>query len=172
MSETITIKCEKRTLTSKGANRALRKEGKVPATIYGKKGTANLIVNLREIPKSHTHTNVIELDVEGEKKTVLMKEVQVNRLNGVPTHFDFQEVESSDVVFAKVPVKYEGFTRDQEKIGMFRQLVDTVKVKSEVAKLPVEFTVNVSHLKGDESVYAKLLNFQKAFHYASTKVKF
>jgi large subunit ribosomal protein L25 len=153
MSSQITLKVSPRTLVSKGQIKALRKTGVIPAVVYGKKGTFPVSVDFKALPKGHTKSAMITLDVEGKHRSVLMKEVQVNPITDLPLHIDFHEVEGSDVVKVYVPLEFVGLTREQEKEGSFKILLRSIEVAGKAASLPLSLKVNVGQLKVDESAH-------------------
>jgi len=153
MSSEILIQADARAVTNKSTIAKLRLTGVVPAVVYGRSGTKAIQIAVKSLPKGHTGTQVVSLDVGGNKTKVLMREVQVNPLTDAPIHIDFQEVSATDVVRARVPLKFEGLTREQEKEGSFKILLRSIEVKGAVGKLPTSVTVNVGSLKVDESAH-------------------
>jgi len=151
-SENIVIHVESRSKSSKGAIAQLRKTGLIPGVIY-RKGTATQInVPLSNLPKGHTRAAQVKLVLDGVEKAVLMREVQINPLTDQPIHFDFQEVLQDDVINVDVPLNYVGLTREQEKEGNFSVLVRSLRIRSAVSAIPASIEVDVSKLKGGESV--------------------
>ena len=153
MSNEIVIKAEKRDVTSKGALRSLRKSGVVPGIVYGKSGAVAIAIHAKLLPKGHTRTKLVTLDVDGAARSVLMREVQVDPLTDAPLHFDFQEIENSSVVTIKVPLEFVGLTREQEKEGSFKVLLRSLECKVAVNALPSSLQVKVGHLKVDQSAH-------------------
>jgi large subunit ribosomal protein L25 len=153
MLSEVVIKAEPRAGSSKGSVQKLRKSGTVPAVVYGKSGVFPIQVGVKSLPKGHTRTQLVHLEVEGAKKTVLMREVQVDPLTDLPIHIDFQEVAASDVVKTKVPLEFVGLTREQEKEGSFKILLRSLEVKGQVSALPATLKVEVGGLKVDESAH-------------------
>ena len=152
-TEKITINAEKRDLVAKGALAALRKTGLVPAVIYGKNGTTNISIPMKGLPKGHTRAKLLEINVGGSKKTVLMREVQINPLSDAPIHIDFHEVDLADVINAKVPLEFVGLTREQEKEGSFKSLLRSLDVRAPAGKVPAVLQVQVGNLKVDETAH-------------------
>ena len=153
MSTEITIKAESRVPATKGAVKKQRKAGVIPGIVYGRNGSKAINLVVKSLPKGHTKTQVLKLDVEGSTKSVLMREVQVNPLSDLPIHIDFQEVSPTDVVTVRVPLEFVGLTREQEKEGSFKILLRSLQVKAVVSKLPASMKVNVGDLKLDESAH-------------------
>jgi large subunit ribosomal protein L25 len=153
MSSEITIQAEVRSIQTKSALKKLRTSGIVPAVVYGRKGTQAIQVVAKALPKSHTKTQLLKLDVAGASKTVIMREVQVGALSDLPEHIDFQEVAADEIISAHVPLEFVGLTREQEKEGSFKILLRSLKVKGAAGKLPTTLKVNVGNLKVDESAH-------------------
>jgi large subunit ribosomal protein L25 len=155
--EEITIKAQKRVPgLAKSAIKALRKSGQIPAVLYGKKTSATEIqVDIKSLPKTgHTRQQVIALDLDGKKSNVLMREVQFDTLKDNILHMDLQEVGPDESVFVNVPLTFTGLTREQEKEGRFRVLRRSIRVKCAVKAIPADgFTIDVSHLKLEDSAY-------------------
>jgi large subunit ribosomal protein L25 len=151
--ENIVIPAQMRALSTKGSTRKLRLEGNVPAVVYGSGKTHNISVAVKALPKGHTRSNLIKLDVEGKTLSVLMREVQVNPLTDAPTHIDFQEVKADQVVTVRVPLEFVGLTREQEKEGSFKTLIRSLEVQAPAAKLPSTLKVKVGQLAVDQTAH-------------------
>jgi large subunit ribosomal protein L25 len=152
-TESIKIIAQARTLSTRGALRTMRQSGLLPATIFGRNGTKNIAIPLKNLPKQHTRSALVTLDVEGKTVTALMRDVQVDPLKDTPIHMDFQEVSATEVVKTKVPLNFVGLTREQEKEGSFKVLIRSLQVKGPANKLPEGLNVDVSRLKVDESAH-------------------
>lgn len=156
-NEEITIKAQKRVPgLAKSAIKALRKSGFIPAVLYGKNTSATQIqIDVKSLPKTgHTREQVIALDVDGQKSSVLMREVQVDTLKDHILHMDLQEVSPDESIFVNIPLHFTGLTREQEKEGRFRILRRSIRVKCAVKSIPKGgFSVDVSHLKVEDSAY-------------------
>lgn len=150
--ENTVIRAKLRGDASKGTVRKLRHSGLVPGILYKKGVSTKIEISVSDLPKSHTRSSVLTLVLDGVEKTVLMREVQVNPLNDKPIHFDFQEVESTDVIRTHVPLNFIGLTREQEKEGAFSIRTRYLEVKAPLSKLPKQIDVDVSGLKTEQSI--------------------
>lgn len=168
-TESIKIVAQARTLSTKGALREMRLNGLLPATVFGKNGTKNISIPVKNLPKQHTRSALVTLEVDGKAHTVLMRDVQVDPLKDTPIHMDFQEVLSNEVVKAKVPLNFVGLTREQEKEGSFKVLLRSLTVKGPANKLPQTLTVEVGHLKVDESAHVGDLKLPEGISLASAR---
>ena len=154
MSNTsLVLTAQKRESVSKSSLRKLRESGFIPAVVYGNKSSQMVTLSLKGLPKEHTRSTVISIDVDGVSKTVIMREVQVNPLTDKPTHIDFQEITPTDVVKVRVPLQFIGLTREQEKEGSFKTLLRSLEIKAVSSKIPQILPVKVGHLKTDESAH-------------------
>lgn len=149
----IQISAQKRELESKNALRLTRKTGVIPANIYGKNGNTFITIFEKGLPKEHPKSQLIDLKVDGASKTVILREVQVHPLTDKITHLDFQEVGPTDKVKVRVPLKYVGLSREQEKDGAFKTLLRSLEVKTLASKIPTALEIEVGHLAIDESVH-------------------
>lgn len=93
-NETFVLKAEKRERVGKGSSRELRRNGLVPAVIYGdKKEPISIAISTKDITKRiHAgafKTTVITLDVDGDKINVLPKDYQLDPVRDFTMHVDF-----------------------------------------------------------------------------------
>ncbi len=90
----ITFNANLRQKAGKGAARACRREGRVPAVIYGgKKEAVNISLHPVELEKalniSDFYKSVITVNVEGKSEKVICKDVQFHPVSDMPVHVDF-----------------------------------------------------------------------------------
>ena len=115
MAELITLKATARPRAGKGAARQARRNGNVPAVIYGNHETPETI-NLeynelwKQVLRGHFTSTAIEIDVEGTKHIVLARDVQVDPVRDTPLHVDFQRVGKDGVIRVSIPVHFTNET--------------------------------------------------------------
>ncbi|MFV0435025.1 MAG: 50S ribosomal protein L25/general stress protein Ctc [Leucobacter sp.] len=110
MSDTNKLDADVRDSFGKGAARKLRAAGRTPAVIYGH-GTVPVHVSVETHPLSLIvrHANaLIELNIEGEKQLVLVKDVQKDPVRQIIEHIDLLVVRKGETVDVEVPVHVEG----------------------------------------------------------------
>ena len=111
MSKSYELKAEARVLAGKGSARAVRRNGRVPAVIYGdKQAPISISLDYKEIYyKIHgggfLHT-VATIDVGGEKIRVLPKDYQLDPVKDFPTHVDFLRVSANSRIKVEIPVHF------------------------------------------------------------------
>lgn len=110
MAKVISIKADARERVGKGAARATRRAGFVPAVIYGdNKDPESIQIPLNEIIRlinrggflSHTY----EINVDGKKTNVLPRDMQLHPVSDVPMHIDFLRLAKGGTVVMEIPVK-------------------------------------------------------------------
>ncbi|MBS3650885.1 50S ribosomal protein L25/general stress protein Ctc [Pseudaminobacter sp. 19-2017] len=111
MSQSYELKAEAREQVGKGSARAVRREGKIPAVIYGdKQPPLAIALSYKEIYyKIHGGgflTTVTTIDVGGQKIRVLPREYQLDPVKDMPLHVDFLRVSRDTEVNVLVPVHF------------------------------------------------------------------
>lgn len=151
----------KRTTGKKGDTKRLRREGKVPAILYGKKETGlPVYVNrdevqaiLRNLKPGLLATTVFELAEGNAKHRAVVKEIQYHVANYDIEHIDFALVSDKEMVTVNVPVQIVGAADCVGvKLGGFiRQVVRTLQVSCLPKDIPQEFTIDVRELNIGQS---------------------
>jgi len=154
--------------------KTLRKEGLLPANLYGKKiKSESLQVKLTDfvpIYKEAGETGVISLTVSGKSKgkgeevSVLVANLQKDPISDSPIHVDFRKVDLKEKITAAVPVEFTGEAPcEKTGIGTVVQYLDEVEVEALPTDLPEKFEVDVSVLtEVDQAIYLKDLKIDKA----------
>lgn len=122
MAKVITIDASLREGVGKGASRATRRAGFIPAVIYGdKKDPVSIQIKLNEIVRllnrggflSHTYN----IEVGGEKANVLPRDLQLHPVTDAPMHIDFLRLAKGATIVMSVPVRVVG---EEECEGLAR----------------------------------------------------
>lgn len=111
MTKHYALSAEKRDRAGKGVARALRREHKIPAVIYGDAKEAETIaLPIKEVTmeyhKGHMFTNLCDLSIEGKKQLVLVRDVQLHPVNDRVLHVDFMRVTPKTMIAVEVPVHF------------------------------------------------------------------
>lgn len=172
MANSVVIEAEARADAGKGAARATRRQGMVPAVIYGAKQETVLLsldprIIMRELIRGGWRSRLYELKIGAESTRVLMREVQMHRVSDKPMHVDFQRLAAGEKVRVKVSVQ---FLNELLSPGLKRGAVMNVVHHSvecycdpdnvpeyfvaDLTGLEVNDNVRWSNLKGTEGVKA------------------
>src|SRR3954467_14270937 len=103
MPKTSSLQVQRRDRAGKGAARATRRGGLVPAVIYGGSQEATLIALDPKILVSLIHdpafkTNIFEVEVGGKKQRTMAMDVQLDPVTDRPIHADFRRIEKDTLV--------------------------------------------------------------------------
>ncbi|PIP61109.1 50S ribosomal protein L25 [Candidatus Roizmanbacteria bacterium CG22_combo_CG10-13_8_21_14_all_38_20] len=156
------LKAENRKITGKKVKQ-LRKEGILPASIYGKKVKSGSIqLNKDEFIKLYRKTGetaIIDILVgkSNEAHHVLVRELQKKATTGEVLHVSFQEVDLTEKIEAVIPVRLEGeSTPVKEKLALLLQELNEITVEAAADSLPEEIKIDISKLKASgDSIYVK-----------------
>lgn len=155
-----TIKAEKRQIVGQKV-KTLRKEGILPANVYGKK-VKSLSIQLplsefEKIYKEAGETGIIEISVGGDKKPVLVNNIQRHPVTDLPVHVDFLQVDLKEKVAADVPVDLIGESpAEKSGLGTVVQYINEIEVEALPADLPEKFEIDLSKLAAvDQAVFIK-----------------
>lgn len=144
------LKVEKRKVLGKQVKK-LRREGILPANVFGKKMTSQAVqANTEEFAKVYKEageTGLVDLDLDGKLIPILIQNVHTN-FRGAVLHADFYQVDLTQKVKASVPLEVAGEPfAVTEKIGILMNILSEVEVEALPEELPEKIEVNVEHLK-------------------------
>jgi large subunit ribosomal protein L25 len=160
MSDQLTLPAEPRERAGKGASRALRREGRVPAVIYGDKQEP-ISVHVEEkllakmLSTGHFMNTVVMVDADGATHRTLPKDVQFHPVSSRPIHVDFLRIGKNSQVQVNIPVR---FTDDEEAPGIKRGGVLNVvrhelELMCDAARIPDEIVISLKGLDIGDAVH-------------------
>ena len=160
MADMIEMKATARPRAGKGAARAVRREGKIPAVIYGdKKDPETIALDENELWKIVTKgkflSSVFMIDLDGRKLKVLPRDVQVDPVKDRPVHVDFQRVAADGMIRVKVPVKFinELLSPGLKRGGVLNVVRHDVEVICPADRIPLAFEFNLEGLEIGKSIH-------------------
>src|SRR5919204_4912569 len=109
-TQPIELRAEPRTVLGKHVRR-LRRQGIVPANIYGHGASRAIQASLRALDHLLAHggrTGIVSIAVDGKSETALLKDIQRDPRSGVILHVEFQAVSLEEEVTSVVPVRFIG----------------------------------------------------------------
>jgi large subunit ribosomal protein L25 len=147
---TAKLDAQPRDRSGKGVARSLRREGRVPAVIYGHaREPQSLSVATRDldrlIERVSVASTVIELDLGGRSLRTLIREIQRHPVKRFVLHVDFQELVAGERVSVRVPLVYVGTPEGvRASAGILDQVMHEVNVEADPASIPNHIDVDVS----------------------------
>lgn len=166
MSDTLHLSAETRDRVGKGASRALRRDGRVPAVIYGnKEDPQGIHLNVRELMKAlmsgHFMNSVIMVDVGGKTIRTLAKDVAFDVVTDQPIHVDFLRITKDATVTVAVPVV---FTNEDDAPGIKRAggvlnvVRHEIELVVEASNIPTEITIDLTGREVGDSIHISDVN--------------
>jgi large subunit ribosomal protein L25 len=145
--------------TGKGAARTLRRDGRLPAVIYGhSREPLSLSVPEREferlLERIAAENTVIELSIDGSMSRTLIREIQRHPVRRNVLHVDFQELVAGERVIVNIPIVLQG-TPDgvRQAGGILNQILQELECRVDPLNMPSRIEVEVTHLVIGHSIH-------------------
>ena len=164
----INVTGQKRTDLGKKASKTLRKEGLVPCNLYGQ-ATADgkpvamsfacPMTELRKVVYT-PHIYVINLVIDGESHTAIMKELQFHPVTDALLHVGFLEVNDQKPITIGIPVKLVGLAQGVRDGGRMNLSIRKINVTAPYQQIPEHLDVDVTALKIGKSIKVGELSYE------------
>ncbi len=162
----VSLKARQRTDTGKQVAKSLRRDGALPAVVYGSgESSTPLTLDYREfegfLRKTRGESVVINLEIEGmEDKKALLRDIQRDYLRNQLLHADFQQIRMSDRITTEVSLvmigEPIGVTRDG---GVLDQSLRVVEISCVASEIPEHLEVDISELAMGDTIHISDLSF-------------
>jgi large subunit ribosomal protein L25 len=164
--ETVEMGCDKREVRPKGLINRIRREGRVPAIIYGNRGTATPIavpaLELKGGVSTAARQRLIRLKSSASEldgKHVILKEVQRTPVKGEILHVDFLEVDLAKPIRVSIALRFVGRAAGIAEGGILQPLEREVEVECLPLEIPEAIEVDVTALGIHEVMHVSALTF-------------
>ncbi|MGB3796350.1 MAG: 50S ribosomal protein L25/general stress protein Ctc [Alteraurantiacibacter sp.] len=175
MSDALKLPAETRDRAGKGASRALRREGRVPAVIYGGKEEPTPIhVEEKELVKQlmtgHFMNSIVMVSVDGKETRTLPKDVSLDPVSDRPIHADFLRLTKGSKIEVNVPVVFvnEEESPGLKKGGVLNVVRHELELVCEGDKIPGEIEIDVTGLEVGDSIHISALTLPEGSESAIT----
>lgn len=159
MANFTTIEAASRERAGKGAARATRRAGQVPAVIYGAKQAPTLIsleprAVLREITRAGWRSRLYEIQLDGQPVRALMRDVQLHPVRDSVEHVDFQRLAAGEKIHVAVAVQFvnELVSPGLKRGGVLNVVRHTVEVLCDPDEVPEAFEADLGTLEINDNV--------------------
>lgn len=160
MSDTLTLPAETRERAGKGASRALRREGRVPAVVYGA-NEEPLAIHVeekeltRQLMTGHFFNSIVEVEVGGKKVRTLPKDVAFHPVTDRPLHADFMRLSKNATVHVNVPVAFanEELSPGLKRGGVLNIVRHELELICPADKIPDDVVIDVTGFDVGESIH-------------------
>ena len=161
--EQLDLKAQVRKTTGKGPARTLRREGRIPAVLYGPKTDAMMLsIDFKEfeqiVKKANVGSVLLNLQIQnGETSTrpAMIKELQTNPVSGAFVHVDFYEIDMKRKINVSVPVVTRGKSAGVEEGGMLQIVRRELEVFCLPTAIPESIEVDISDLTIGDSIHVR-----------------
>lgn len=155
MSENFSLEAQPRTVTGKKVKQ-LRREGWVPAIIYGQQTPVNIQLErkeLRRVLRRSGTSNLVDIDLNGDQRTVLVREIQQHVTRGDVLHVDFMEVDMQATLTAEAELVATGVSPAAEDgMGSVMLPLRSVEIECRPGDLISEIEFDITPIEGPDSV--------------------
>jgi large subunit ribosomal protein L25 len=176
MSDQLTLSAETRERAGKGASRAMRREGRVPAVVYGNKEEP-LAIHVEEkalmkmLNTGHFMNSVVMIDVaSGGTARTLPKDVQFHPVTDRPLHVDFLRISEHSQVHVNVPIRFtdEEECRGIKRGGVLNAVRHELELVCDAAEIPDEIEISLKGLNIGDSLHISAVTLPKGVESAIT----
>ena len=160
MSDQLTLSAETRERAGKGASRAMRREGRVPAVIYGEKQEPVMIhveekALVKALSTGHFMNTVVMIDAGGAATRTLPKDVQFHPVSDRPLHVDFLRIAEHATIHVNVPV---AFTDEEASPGIKRGgtlniVRHELELVCDAANIPDQIEISLAGLELGDTIH-------------------
>src|SRR5262245_8389201 len=160
MSDQLTLPAETRDRAGKGASRELRRDGRVPAVVYGQKKEA-LSIHVEEklltkmLQTGHFMNSVVMVEVGGKPTRTLPKAVDFHPVSSRPIHVDFLRISEHTKVNVAVPMRFdnEDASPGLKRGGVLNVVVHELEIVCDAAHIPSEIHIPLDGLEIGDSIH-------------------
>jgi len=160
MSDALTLPAELRERAGKGASRALRREGRVPAVIYGGKDEPTPIhveekLLAKQLGTGHFMNSIVMIEVDGKPQRTIPKDVALHPVTDRPVHADFLRLAKDAKIEVAVPVIFinEEASPGLKKGGVLNIVRHELELVCDADKIPGEIEIDVTGKDVGDSIH-------------------
>jgi large subunit ribosomal protein L25 len=164
MAETTKVVAKMRDRAGKGGARSSRREGLIPAVIYGDKQPPVMIAVEpktieRELHKEGYFNHLLKIAVDGTDFDVLPRDVQVDPVTDKPLHLDFLRIGPDSIITVQVPVHFRNEVASPgiKRGGVLNVVLHEITVRTKANTIPEFFEVDLTGLEIGHSIHMSTL---------------
>jgi large subunit ribosomal protein L25 len=170
MAKVITLTAQTREKLGKGSARRARRNGQIPAVIYGgKEAPQSILLDAREFGRvldSKIFTHLFDITTDDITTRVLPRDLQLDPVRDWPIHIDFLRVTDETIIHVEVPVtiintdKSPGLKRG----GLLNVVYQTIDLMVPAANIPESLVIDVAGLEINQSVHISAVQLPEGAH--------
>ncbi|MDD9988832.1 MAG: 50S ribosomal protein L25 [Spirochaetaceae bacterium] len=159
--EQLALRAEPRSKTRTREARRLRREGRVPAVVYGAAEAESISVDATEVQRLFRHASestIISLSTGDGDRDVLIKDYQTDRITDKLLHIDFLEVVAGRTLRTHVPLHFQGTPIGVREGGILETLLRELHVECLPRDLPESMDIDIEGLDSGDSIHVRDLD--------------
>src|SRR5690349_10452904 len=160
MSDQLVLSAEARERAGKGASRAIRREGRVPAVVYGdKQNPLSIHVEEKALARAlsggHFMNTIVMIELGGKQTRTLPRDVQFHPVTDRPLHVDFLRISEHATVHVNVPVHFtdEEASPGIKRGGVLNIVVHDLELIVDAAEIPDEISISLAGLEVGDTIH-------------------
>ena len=145
---------ENRESVGKKSTKAIRREGKIPSTLYfkGEEPESIAIDKIKLYQALKSDQRVYEVELSGESQYVMVKDVQYHPVTDEIVHLDFMRVRRSEKMTISVPLVLIGKPIGVTEGGILSQSLNQIEISCFPTNVPEQIEVSIDHIGLNESI--------------------
>ncbi len=159
--ERLALRAEPRLKTRTRESRRLRREGRVPAVVYGGAEAESISLDAKEVQRLFRHASestIISLSSGDGERDVLIKDYQTDRITDKLLHIDFLEVVAGRTLRTHVPLHFQGIPVGVREGGILETLMRELHVECLPRDLPESLDIDIEGLDSGHSIHVRDLD--------------
>ena len=168
MTTASALSIELRESTGKGASRALRREGRIPAVLYGGKDepvhfSLDPVQLDKELHRTGFLSKIFEFPISGKKEKALARDVQFHPVTDRPLHVDFLRVSKEAKITVSVPLTFinELDSPGLKRGGVLNIILHTLDITSDIDHIPSSIEIDLAGREIHDTIHLKDLKLPK-----------
>ena len=161
MSDTITLDAQSRSETGTRAVRRLRRDGKLPAVVYGHgEGAVPVTLHTKSVTDALKHgAHLFDLNLDGKSEKVLIKDAAFDVYGTQLLHLDLTRVSLDENITTTVPVEMVGEAPGEKTGGVVAQKYADIEIECRADRIPDKIEADISNLGMGDNLHVGDLNF-------------
>lgn len=175
MSDALTLPAELRERAGKGASRELRRNGRVPAVIYGGKDEPTPIhieekLLMKQLMTGHFMNSIVMVEMDGKQVRTIPKDVAMHPVTDRPVHADFLRLARDATIEVEVPVVFinEEASPGLKRGGVLNIVRHELQLVCDADKIPGEIAIDVTGLEVGDAIHISAVTLPEGTESAIT----
>ncbi len=147
----------------------LRKQGRIPAVVYGhqKESVAISLDAHAFLEELHHGHRLMDIQLDKQSEKMLVKDVQYDHLGKEIIHADFMRVDVTEMVRVAVPIEFKGTAKGTHEGGMVEVHADQLEVECRVTEIPERISVSIKEMALEDALHARDIQLHEGVKLAS-----